>query len=66
MKQNNKKEENSKVVEVGADVTGVELYPKILQCWARPNPNTLLRYTLSYYNAKQFPSSNTLLSYTQS
>ena len=29
-----------------------ELYRKILHCWAIPNPNTLLRYTLFYYIAK--------------
>ena len=44
----------------------VELYRTFLHCWATPNPNTLLRYTLSYYIAKQFSNTNTLLSYTQS
>ena len=44
----------------------VELYPTFLLCCAIPNPNTLLRYTLSYYMAKQFQKTNTLLSYTQS
>ena len=44
----------------------VELYPTILHCWAIPNPKTLLRYTLSYYMAEQFPNTNTLLSYTHS
>ena len=44
----------------------VEVYPKILHCWALPNPNTLLRCNLSYYIAKQFSNTDTLLSYTQS
>ena len=44
----------------------VELYPKILLCWAIPNRNTLLRYTQYYYIAKQFPNTNTLRSCTQS
>ena len=51
----------------------VKIEPILLHCWAfpnfhtywaLPNPNTLLRYTLSYYTAKQFPNTNTLLSYT--
>ena len=44
----------------------VELYPDFLQCWAKPISNTLLGYILSYYIAKQFSKTNTLLSYTQS
>ena len=44
----------------------IELYRTFLHCWATPNPNTLLRYTLSYYIAKQFSNTNTLLSYNQS
>ena len=44
----------------------VELYPKILHCWAIPNHDTLLRYTQSYYIAKQYLNTKTLLSYTQS
>ena len=48
--------------------------PTISHCWAIPNPNTLLRYTLSYYIAMQtpisvpcwaIPNANTLLRYTQ-
>ena len=42
----------------------VELYPTFLHCWSIPNPNTLLRYTSSYYIAKQFPKTITLLRYT--
>ena len=38
----------------------------LIHCWAIPNPNTLSRYTLPYYIAKQFPNTNTMLSYTQS
>ena len=30
----------------------VELYPTFLHYWAIPNPNTLSRYTLSFYMAK--------------
>ena len=35
----------------------VEINPTILHCWALSNPNTLLRYTLSFYIAEQFPIS---------
>ena len=43
----------------------VELHPTFLLCWAIPDPNTLLKYTLPYYIAKQFPNTNKLLSYTR-
>ena len=39
---------------------------RLILCWAIPNPNTLLRYTLAYYIDKQFSKTNTLLSYSQS
>ena len=38
----------------------------LIHCWAIPSPNTLLRHTLSYYIAKPFPNTITLLSYIQS
>ena len=38
----------------------------LVQCWATPNPNTLLRYTLSSSIAQQFSKTNTLLSNNQS
>ena len=30
---------------------------RLILCWAIPNPNTLLRYSLSYYIAEEFPIS---------
>ena len=56
-------------------ITLLSATPTKSHCWAIPNPNTLLRSTLSYYLAKQTPSSihrwaipnpNTLLRYTLS
>ena len=44
----------------------VELYSTFLHCWAKPNLDTLLRYTLFFYIARQIPNTNRLLSYTQS
>ena len=44
----------------------VEFYPTCLHCWAIHNPNTLFRYTLSYYIAKHFSTTDTLLTYTKS
>ena len=38
----------------------------LILCCAMPNPNTLLRYTLSYYFNEQFPKTSTLLSYNHS
>ena len=40
--------------------------PNFNTYWAIPNPKTLLRYTLSYYIAKQFSKTNILLSNNQS